>query len=163
LLVTGTSQVLIENHVLPGLVTEEKRPRWMQAMIVYPRLFQGWSMFAPAPPNRDGHLVVDGRTVNGEKLDPLTGKEPDFSVHAREGFQLNQIWGDFQNRINEPRFSVYWDGFREFLLRHHELTHRPEERLVAFDVWWVAKIIPPPGLPEGPPERRKLFGHGFVE
>ncbi|HEY6557180.1 MAG TPA: HTTM domain-containing protein [Polyangiaceae bacterium] len=162
LLVAGTSQVLLENRVLPGIIPE-RRPAWIESVVVYPRLFQGWSMFAPAPPRDDGRIVVDGRTANGEKLDPLTGREPDFSVHAKRGFRLNQIWGDFYNRIQEPRFSAYWPGFQDYLIRHHELTGRPEERLLAFDVWWVWKTIPAPGEPPSPPARRKLFGHGVVQ
>ncbi len=161
LLIAGTSQVLNENNVLPGILPE-KRPAWIDAVVVYPRLFQGWSMFAPDPPREDGRIVVDGRTVNGEKLDPLTGRQPDFSVFAERGFQLNQIWGDFYNRIREERFSAYWPGFQDYLLRHHELTGHPEEQLLAFDVWWVWKEVPPPGGPPPQAQRRKLFSHGVV-
>ncbi|HMJ14377.1 MAG TPA: HTTM domain-containing protein [Polyangiaceae bacterium] len=161
LLIAGTSQIFVENNVL-GLVPY-KRAAWIDAVIVYPRLFQGWSMFAPQPPTDDGHLVVDGRTANGEKFDPLTGREPDFAVYAERGFRLNQIWGDFHNRVREERFSAYWPGVEDYLLRHHELTGRTEEKLSAFDVWWVYKVVSPPGEPPGLPQRRKLFSHGVVQ
>jgi hypothetical protein len=76
---------------------------------------------------------------------------------------MNQIWGDFHRRIAEPRFSGYWDGFRQYLLHQHEISGRAEDALVAFDVWYIWEIIPPPGLPTQAPERRKLFSYGFVQ
>jgi hypothetical protein len=163
IMIAEASQVFVENRALPAALLPERRPAWMEAIIFYPRLFQGWSMFAPAPPNDDGHVVVDGRTYDGRKLDPLTGREPDFSVSPRGGYGMNQIWGDFHRRIGEPRFQGYWDGFREFLLHHHELTGRPQDRLVAFDVWFVHEIIPPPHERASPPSRRRMFSHGIVQ
>lgn len=162
-MIAETSQVLIENNVLPGLIIPERRAEWMNSIVVYPRLFQGWSMFSPAPPTEDGHVVIDGRTQDGRKLDPLTGREPDFDVQPVAGYKMNQIWGDFHRRIGEPRFDAYWDGFREFLIHHHELTGRPADRLVAFDVWYVIETIPPPGVPPNPPQQRKLFAYGSVQ
>jgi predicted DCC family thiol-disulfide oxidoreductase YuxK len=162
-MVAETSQVLVENNVLPGIIVPERRPEWMNSIVVYPRLFQGWAMFSPAPPTDDGHVVVDGRTADGRKFDPLTGREPDFDVQPVAGYKMNQIWGDFHRRIGEPRFDAYWDGFREFLSHHHELTRRPADRLVAFDVWYVTETIAPPGSPANPAQRRKLFSAGFVQ
>ncbi len=54
------------------------RPEWMETLVETPRIFQGWGMFAPEPPYEDGHLVVDGRTEDGRKRDPFTGREPVF-------------------------------------------------------------------------------------
>ncbi|HTQ05046.1 MAG TPA: HTTM domain-containing protein, partial [Polyangiaceae bacterium] len=99
------SQVLIENRAIPKWLKPEHRPEWMTSIVVYPRLFQGWSMFAPSPPSDDGRVVVDGVTRDGRRLDPLTGKEPSFEVQPKEGFRMNQIWGDFHRRIGEQRFE----------------------------------------------------------
>jgi hypothetical protein len=163
LLITAeASQVLIENRAVPEQLKPHKRPEWMTSVVVYPRLFQGWSMFAPAPPMEDGRVVVDGRTADGRHLDPLTGQAPVFEVQPKGGFRMNQIWGDFHRRIGEGRFSAYHDGFKDFLLNHHEITGRPQDRMVAFDVWYVSEIIPPPGKPKPPATRRRLFSHGVV-
>jgi hypothetical protein len=162
IMIAATSQVLIENRAVPEKFKPHKRPEWMATIIVYPRLFQGWSMFAPAPPTEDGRIVVDGRTADGRHLDPLTGQTPTFEVQPKGGFRMNQIWGDFHRRIGEPRFSEYYDGVRDFLVNHHEISGRPQDRLVAFDVWYVSEIIPPPGQPKPPPTRRRLFSHGVV-
>jgi hypothetical protein len=163
LMIATASQVLLENRAVPKWMKPEKRPEWMTAMVVYPRLFQGWSMFAPSPPMDDGRLVVDGRTVDGRRFDPLTGGEPSFEVQPKDGFRMNQIWGDFHRRIAEPRFRTYHQGVREFLLKHHELTGRPQDRLIAFDLWFVNERIPPPGEPKAPPTRNKVLSHGRVD
>lgn len=161
-MVCGVSQVLMENRAVPQWLKPSTRPEWMTAIVTYPRMFQGWSMFAPSPPRDDGRVVVDGVTKDGRRLDPLTGAEPSFDVQPKGGFRMNQIWGDFHRRIAEDRFKVYWNGFRDYLRTHHEITGRPEDELVAFEVWFVNEQIPPPGEPRRPPERRRLFSHGTM-
>jgi Vitamin K-dependent gamma-carboxylase len=157
IVVSCGSQVLIENRAVPKWLKPEHRPEWMTSVVVYPRLFQGWSMFAPSPPSDDGRVVVDGITKDGRHLDPLTGKEPSFEVQPKEGFRMNQIWGDFHRRIGEERFEGYLDGVRDMLRNYHEITGRKQDELVSFDVWFVSEHIPPPGMPRAPAERRHLF------
>jgi hypothetical protein len=161
-MVCGVSQVLMENRAVPVWLKPKTRPEWMTAIVTYPRMFQGWSMFAPSPPRDDGRIVVDGVTKDGRRLDPLTGAEPTFDVQPEGGFRMNQIWGDFHRRIAEDRFKVYWNGFRDYLRTHHEITGRPQDELVAFEVWFVNEQIPPPGEPRRPSDRRRLFSHGSM-
>jgi hypothetical protein len=161
-MIACTSQVLVENRAIPKWLKPETRPKWMEAIVIYPRLFQGWSMFAPSPPRDDGRLVVDGVTKDGRRFDPLTGRAPDFDVQPKGGFRMNQIWGDFSRRFHEERFKTYWNGFREFLRNHHKITGRPEDELEAFDVYWVSEWIPLPGEERKPPEKRKLISYGDV-
>ncbi|HEY4157964.1 MAG TPA: HTTM domain-containing protein, partial [Polyangiaceae bacterium] len=163
LMVCCASQVLIENAAVPPQLKLKSRPEWMTAVIVYPRLFQGWSMFAPSPPTDDGRLVIDGRTKDGRHFDPLTGQVPSFDVQPKGGYRMNQIWGDFHRRVAEERFRVYWPGVRDFIKNHHLITGRPEDELEAFDVWFVSEQIPPPGEPKTPPTRRKLMSYGVVK
>lgn len=162
LIVATGSEVLVENPAVPKRLKPEHRPEWMVATVVYPRLFQGWRMFAPAPPNWDGRMVVDGRTVDGRKLDPLTGRAPSFEVQPKGGFRMDQLWGDFHRRIGDQRFSAYLGGVREYLLDHWALTGHPDNRLVAFDVWYVSQRIAPPGEPRPPVQLRKLLSYGVV-
>lgn len=162
LLVVSTSQVLIENRAIPHWMKPMHRPEWMTAMVVYPRLFQGWSMFAPDPPRDDGWVVVDGRTIDGRKLDPLTGKEPNFSLDLSYGPNFTAQWEAFHMRIHEGRFQPYYAGFEEYLKNQHLISKRPQDQLVAFDVWYVMRYINAPGAGFTPPIYRKLFGFGQV-
>jgi len=162
LLVVCASQVLVENPAVPRSLKPQARPALFEAIIAYPRIFQGWAMFAPAPPMSDGRLVIDGRTKDGRHLDPLTGREPAFEVHAPGTPRDNLIWGYFHIRIAEDRFRAYWNGVREMVMSHHKLTDRPQDELVSFDAYYVTETFAPPGAKKAPPERRKLFSSNFM-
>jgi hypothetical protein len=162
LLVVCATQVLIENQAVPLALKPHGRPASFQAVIAYPRIFQGWSMFAPAPPQSDGRLVIDGRTKDGRHFDPLTGSAPAFEVHPAGTPRSNLIWGYFHLRIAEDRFRAYWNGVRDFAMNHHKLTDRPEDELVSFDAYYVSENFPAPGQKKAAPEKRQLFSNSFV-
>jgi hypothetical protein len=155
--------LLHDNHYVSRKY-KVKRPDWVIELIEYPRLLQGWGMFAPEPPFEDGRLVVDGRTADGKKLDPLTGAEPDFDPEAPDGWGHNQFWCDYHNRIRYSGNSPNRQHLREYLLRQHEFSGNPADKLVAFDVWWVQDQSPLPGRKKGLPLRPlKITSHGRVK
>jgi len=159
LLVVCATQVLLENPAVPHALKPRARPALFEAVVTYPRIFQGWSMFAPAPPQSDGRLVIDGRTKDGRHLDPLTGSEPVFEVHPAGTPRANLVWGYFHTRIAEDRFRAYWSGVRDFVMSHHKLSGRPQDELASFDAYYVSETFPAPGQARTPPERRKLFSN----
>jgi hypothetical protein len=161
-LMACASQVLLENPGVPQALKPRRQPALFAAIVGYPRIYQGWSMFAPAPPMGDGRLVIDGRTKDGRRFDPLTGREPVFEVHPAGSPRTNLIWGYFHTRIAEDRFRAYWNGVRDFVMNHHKLTDRPEDELLSFDAYYVSETFPAPGAKRLPPERRKLFSNSFV-
>jgi hypothetical protein len=162
LLVVCGSQVLLENQAVPRALKPQGRPALFDAVVAYPRIFQGWSMFAPAPPQSDGRLVIDGITKDGRHFDPLTGSEPVFEVHPAGTPRTNLIWGYFHTRIAEDRFRAYWNGVRDFVMSHHKLTGVAKDELTSFDAYYVTETFPAPGATKAPPERRKLFSSSFV-
>jgi hypothetical protein len=119
-------------------------------------------MFAPAPPLDDVAVVVDGRTKDGRHLDPLTGAAPSFDVSARALHSRNCEWYYFDRHLNEDRFKAYLGGVRDFLKNHHEITGRPQDQLVAFDVWSVSEAITLPGVAKAAPVKTKVISYGFV-
>ena len=159
-LVSCISQVLMENRAIPPALKPQERPEWMTAAVVYPRLFQGWSMFAPDPPREDGKIVVEGRTKDGRSFDPLTQAEPNYELNPSGGFRMNQLWGDFHRRIWQARFRAYWNGFRDYLKNHHRITGRLDNELVAFEVYYVSEVVPPPGSERPEPQKQRLFSWG---
>src|SRR5690606_37534009 len=95
--------------------------------------------------------------------DPLTGKEPYFDPDAPNGWGHGQFQCDYENRIRFPGNAAYRPFLRDWLLRYHERTGRSEDRLVAFDVWWVGDKSPPPGQLKGEPlPPSKILSHGLV-
>src|SRR5690606_33772130 len=138
-------------------------PVWAAAIADYPRIYQPWGMFAPEPPYQDGRLVVDGRTVDGRKLDPLTGEAPEFDPHAPDGWGHDQFWCDYHLKFREASKAAYRGWLTHYLLNLHVFTGRPEDRLEAFEVWWVEDDSPPPGTRRGKPRPpQKLLAYGRV-
>jgi predicted DCC family thiol-disulfide oxidoreductase YuxK len=149
-----------------GFVTRRARvhrPEWVVATVNTFRLLEGWGMFAPEPPYDDGHLVIDARTKDGRKLDPFTGTVPDFDPYTPVGWGHEQFWCDYNNRLRFDWHQPNRQHFKDYLRRWHEFTGRPEDELVAFDVWWVHDKSPPPGKTKGEPQLpQKLVSHGVV-
>jgi hypothetical protein len=123
----------------------EPTPQFLQATITYPRMTQGWGMFAPNPIQEDGVLAIDAYTIDGRRIDPLTGKAPDLDLTDSRGEGLSQLRQDYGNRIRQDRNSRYREDLAEYLRHWHERTGRAEDELVAFDVYWVRDKCPPPG------------------
>jgi predicted DCC family thiol-disulfide oxidoreductase YuxK len=140
-----------------------KRPEWMTEVIGYTRMLEGWGMFAPEPPYDDGRLVVDGRTADGRKWDPFTRDEPVFDPESPRGWGHDQLWCDYSNHIrwqhNQPRRQF----LRHYLINQHRFSRRPQDELVAFDVWWIHDRSPKPGQKKGVPlTPEKLVSYGVV-
>jgi predicted DCC family thiol-disulfide oxidoreductase YuxK len=141
-----------------------QRPAWMTEVIGYTRMLEGWGMFAPEPPYDDGRLVVDGRTVDGRKLDPFTGDTPEFDPESPRGWGHDQLWCDYSNHIRWSHNQGRRQFLRSYLINQHRYSRRPQDQLTSFDVWWISDRSPPPGKKHGvvmPPE--KLVSYGFVK
>jgi len=154
--------ILVQNSYVARHV-RVNRAEWMIQVVEYPRLLQGWSMFAPEPPYEDGHVVVDGRTADGRRYDPFADGEPNFDPEAPKGWGHSQFWCDYHNRIRFGDNGGPRQFLRTYLLHQHEYSGKAENRLVAFDVWWVGDKTPAPGQPQGEPlAPEKLLSHGRV-
>jgi hypothetical protein len=139
------------------------RPEWVVATVNTFRLLEGWGMFAPEPPYEDGRVVVDARTKDGRKLDPFTGTLPDFDPNT-PGWWHEQFWCDYNNRIRFEFHVPNRQHLKDYLRHWHEYEGRPNDELVAFDVWWMPDKSPRPGeklaIPQPP---QKLVSHGLVK
>lgn len=141
----AVSQAINENKSVPPLL-KHKQPDIVQATLVYPRLFQGWGMFAPNPIREDGALAVDAITVDGRHVDPFTGLAPDLDLTDARGLGLGQILQDYFNRIRLDRNKAFRKpGLQDWILAYPERTERPDDEIVAFDVYWLRDQCPAPG------------------
>lgn len=162
-LVMSILQMLVDNDWARRRVTVSQ-PLVFQHVVDFFRLYQGWRMFAPEPPYEDGRLVVDARTADGRKVDPLTGAEPDFNPETSVGWGHSQLWCDYHLKMYFARYAANRQQLKEWLQNWHVRTGRPEDRLVAFDVWWVNDKSPPPGALHGQPQKPvELLSFGQVE
>jgi len=140
----AVSQTINENKAVPQFL-KHTQPWAMQATIGYPRMYQGWGMFAPNPISDDGSVSIDAITIDGRHVDPFTGEVPDLDLTDARGLGLGQIRQDYWNRIRFDRNKGFRQGLKEYLLRWHEETGRAEDELVAFDVYWLRDQCPLPG------------------
>ena len=142
----AVTQAVLENKSIPQPIRDRiKMPTFMAATIGYPRIYQGWGMFAPNPITDDGSISVDARTIDGRSIDPFTGEAPDLDLTDSNGLGLGQIQQDYFNRIRLDRNAHYRQGLEEYLRQWHLRTGRPNDELVAFDVYWVRDQCPKVG------------------
>lgn len=144
LLAMATSQLINENKSIPKPL-KHKQPRFVRAILTYPRIFQGWGMFSPNPIRDDGTLAVDAITIDGRHVDPFTGDTPDLNLSDARGMGLGQIPQDYFNRIRLDRNRAFRKPLRDFLKRYHKRTGRAADELVAIDVYWLVDQSPRPG------------------
>lgn len=144
-------QIFRENKcftpIQPWLEKVYPQPKLIQATLGYPRMYQGWGMFAPNPITDDGSVTVEAWTVDGRRIDPFTGQEPDLVLTDARGLGLGQIRQDYFNRIRLDRNKVFREGLKQYLQRWHLNTKNPNDELVAFDVYWVRAQCPPASPP----------------
>jgi predicted DCC family thiol-disulfide oxidoreductase YuxK len=154
LMFVAAAELLAANRVIPSWL-QPTRPKWMVALVLYPRAFQGWSMFSPDAPTFDSMVYVDAVTVDGRHIDPLNlvasdrHEVPVSSIPARLG--LNSFFCDYELRIQGA--GTFHDPLRDWILRHHERTHHAEDEIVSFSAYVVRHNSPAPG-DQGPNDVR---------
>lgn len=107
----------------------------LRALTLSPRLLQGWFMFSPNPVTDDSNVVVDALCVSGARVDPLTGKAPDFDLTGAKSFGYDQLASDYRNRIVYETSLPFIEPLARWLARHHERTGRPGDRVLRGEVW----------------------------
>jgi predicted DCC family thiol-disulfide oxidoreductase YuxK len=156
-LVMSANQVLLDNEWARRHLPHVQQPEPMRIVVDRLRLYQGWRMFAPEPPYEDGRMIVDGRTQDGRRVDPFTGVEPDFDPETTVGWGHSQLWCDYHLKMYFARYAANRQHLTEYLQNWHLRTGRPQDRLVAFDVWWVSDKSPGPGEAHGRPQKPVLL------
>jgi hypothetical protein len=162
LLATVMLQLAHDNRATP----ERLRPNsmgWLAPIIGYPRMYQQWSMFAFTP-RTDGTLVVDAVTEDGQRIDPLTGRAPDFEAPLHGPWHQSQLQCDYYFQIQRESRAPYVDGLARYLTAWQRLEGRPPgDRLVRFEVYWVSNDSPEPGEITPSNIRRRLLVSGPPE
>lgn len=161
LMLAIASEVVNDNASVPEALRVEQ-PAWAKALIEYPRLLQGWRMFAPDPSTHDTMIHVDAVTAEGAHVDPFN------AVASREPFPAgevvparmdqDQFFTMYSDRIGNVGYAAYRQAFQEWLLAYPERTGRAHDCLMRFDVYLITDESPAPGTRGGPtPVSRKRF------
>ena len=144
------AEVSVANPAVPPDLRFEHRPEWMVAAVMYPHIFEGWSLFSPDAPFTDETIYVDAVTRDGRHVDPYNeigsrvADIPIDRVPVRLGH--SSFWCDFTLRI--PDAAVFHQAFIEWILRYPDRTGNPNDTITKFDVYVVEQRSPPPGQSE---------------
>jgi hypothetical protein len=155
------SEVLNDNNSVPQAL-RVRQPDWAKAIIEYPRILQGWRMFASEPPRDDSMIFVEATTAAGARVDPYNEvaseqRYPAGNVVPRHMGQ-SQFFVMYSDRIANVNYASYRQAFSEWLLAYPERTRRPQDCLLSYDVYLVTDKSPAPGRrPEPTPLRRERF------
>jgi predicted DCC family thiol-disulfide oxidoreductase YuxK len=157
--VTLAADVSVANPAVPSALRFEHRPEWMVAAVMYPHLFEGWSLFSPEAPLNDETVYVDAVTRDGRHVDPYNevgsrvANVPLDDVPVRLG--NSSFWCDYTLRI--PDAGVLHQALLEWILRYPERTERPADTIVKFDAYVVEHDSPRPGETEPTRARKRRF------
>jgi hypothetical protein len=142
------SEIVNDNTSVPP-VLHVHQPAWAKAVIEYPRLLQGWRMFAPEPARTDSMIYVDATTSEGKHVDPYN------AVASRQPFPAgevvparmdqSQFFVMYSDRIGNSGYAAYRQAFLEWLLAYPQRSGSVADCLIAFDVYLVTDQSPLPG------------------
>ncbi|HEX3902484.1 MAG TPA: DCC1-like thiol-disulfide oxidoreductase family protein [Polyangia bacterium] len=156
-----TAEVSVANPAVPRALRFDHRPDWMVAAVMYPHIFEGWSLFSPDAPLTDETVYVDAVTRDGRHVDPYNeigsrvAEIPIDSVPVRLGH--DSFWCDYTLRI--PDAGVYHQAFLEWLLRYPDRTGNPNDTLTSLDAYVVEQDSPKPGESAPTNPRKRAFLH----
>jgi predicted DCC family thiol-disulfide oxidoreductase YuxK len=148
-----TSQMLVENRFISKTIgVRVTQPEVLRKTVSITRTFQGWSMFAPDVPTRDGWLVIDAELPDGTHVDPQTGREPEFIAADARKMRWDQFWGSYSMRIASGRFSGYRSELVSWLTNQKikRLKLPAGQRIRSLKVWWIGDVSPNPKVGGNP-------------
>jgi predicted DCC family thiol-disulfide oxidoreductase YuxK len=153
------AEVSVANPAVPPALRFHRRPEWMVAAVMYPHIFEGWSLFSPEAPLSDETVYVDAVTRDGRHVDPYNeGRSrvatlPVERVPVRLGH--DSFWCDYTLRI--PDAGQYHQALLEWILRYPERTGRPNDAIVRFEAFVLWQDSPKPGQTEPSNFRTRRF------
>ena len=153
LIVAIASEALNDNVAVPRALRVQQ-PAWAKAVIEYPRILQGWSMFSSEPSRVDSMIYVDAVTAGGKHVDPYN------EVASEQGFQAgnvvprhvgqSQFFVMYTDRIPYDGFVNYRQAFSEWLQAYPSRTQHPEDCILSYEVYLVTDQSPALGSHEKP-------------
>jgi hypothetical protein len=142
LLVNGYNNTVTDCSGTPTI----SEPPWMYALIHTTQVVQSWAMFAP-PAKDDGWWVIDGVTLSGKRVDPLTNLPPTFEKPPDLARSLGVSWRKYLIRLSYPRNEDFRVHFAKYVTRKHHREH-PDDPLDHFNFYYVEEYTLSPATPK---------------
>ena len=152
------AEVSVANPSIPRALRFEHRPEWMVAAVMYPHIFEGWSLFSPEAPLSDETVVVDAVTRDGRHVDPYNevgSRVSSLPVEQRAGAPRPRL---VLVRLHaaHPRCAAVPPGADRMdpALPRADGPRRTIT-IVRFDAYVIWQDSPKPGEPQVPSNIRK--------
>jgi predicted DCC family thiol-disulfide oxidoreductase YuxK len=137
---------------------EIPEPPLMFGILQTTQLVHSWGMFAP-PMKADGWWVIDGVTLSGKRVDPLTGAPPNFDKPPDLARTVGPTWRMYLDRLSWARNVAFRVHFAKYVTRKHHREH-PEDPLDHFNFYYVEEYTRSPETPKPwPTEVQLLWEH----
>jgi hypothetical protein len=160
LLLAIASEALNDNSSVPQALRVHQ-PAWAKAIIEYPRILQGWRMFASEPPRNDSMIYVEAITASGARVDPYNEVASDQPYPAGTVVPTHmgqsQYFVMYSERISNVSYTAYRQAFSEWLVAYPQRTGRAEDCLLSYEVYLVTDQSPPIGERDPKPLDRQSF------
>ena len=152
------------NHTLSVVVEDKPGVLARVSSLLARRGFNIHSL-AVGPSHEDGMsrmtVVVEAEDIEQVKkqLHKLINvvKISEFDPETSVGWGHSQLWCDYHLKMYFARYAANRQHLKEYLQNWHQRTGRPQDQLVAFDVWWISDKSPGPGEAHGKPQKPVLL------
>lgn len=150
-------QVALIRHQFSSSSVLAIMPESLQWLLKTTRLAQSWSMFSPAPPEKDGWFILEYLdTSNGNAVDLLNRKAPlNWKKTSLNGGVLDSDrWKEWFNKIHTR--SLSWDRTVDYFQKEHTSTSLSvkQQHEIQLRLWFLEESAL---NPERPPTRHLLF------
>ncbi|MFN3202051.1 MAG: HTTM domain-containing protein [Bradymonadia bacterium] len=149
-----------QNRALRKTFPDHKMPTWANTFSHYGDFQQGWQLFAPDAPVKDGWMIVDAELDDGTHIDPRTGEVPNLDQMADARLRHWTHYEEnlmFRLQFQKHLFAKWAVWFANG--EHQRGLIPPGKDVVAFTAWWISDVSPAPGTGDAPifERKRKIY------
>ncbi|MFP8880424.1 MAG: DCC1-like thiol-disulfide oxidoreductase family protein [Myxococcota bacterium] len=141
-------QLVQHNFAIPPAM-RYRQPEWLQMLVDYPRLHQGWLMFTPEGPPQEFMLAVEAVTEAGRHVDPFNEVASRHSVARFERIPVrlgfDQFFSNYSQYYARSDLRAYQPALVRWILAYPQRTQNPDDRIVRFELIKIADISPAVG------------------
>jgi predicted DCC family thiol-disulfide oxidoreductase YuxK len=140
-------QLAQHNQAIPRAM-RYRQPEWLQMLVDYPRLHQGWRMFTPEGPPQEFMLAVEAVTEDGRLVDPFNEVASRYAgarferIPERLGF--DQFFSNYSEYYARNDLRAYQPALVQWILAYPQRTQNPGDEIVRFEVVKLSDISPAP-------------------
>jgi hypothetical protein len=145
---------------LTGKYGSYPMPAWLDGLMEYSGLWQGWAMFAPYPSLIDGWIVIPGKFEDGRTFDLRTGLAPADDM-PRIYFGPDMRWKKYEENINRDRNAKLLQAWAVYYCRQYNTVEAlPRgQRLATLEIHLRFRHSYEPGQSPGPYSDELLWKH----